>query len=52
MYPIKELILKEDQLEIVNDTIEYSTLSFLNVFSRFNQIKMAPKDEIHITFLN
>ena len=43
------LLPRIDQL--VNSTLGYALLSFMDAFSSYNQIRIKPKDEIHMSFI-
>ena len=36
---------------LVNSTLGYAMLSFMDTFSGYNQIKMSSKDEVHTSFI-
>ena len=37
--------------QLMDSTLGHELLSFMNVFSGYNQIKMNPKDEVHTSFI-
>ena len=37
--------------QLVDSTAGHATLSFMDAFSSYNQIRMDPKDEVHTSFI-
>ena len=37
--------------QLVDSTLGHAMLSFMDAFSRYNQIKMSPEDELHTSFV-